>query len=394
MHRSAARPGKHRLIADAETRSFSRERLYARLDVARRSPVTLVIADQGLGKSTLLRDYLALRAAAHVRFTAGPQHATLGELLRGFAAAFSTANPALARSFQPALLGLEQPDGEAAALNWLREHLGGLHATVVLDELHHVVADARCASFLTAMIDATLPNVRWILLLRDASTLPVPRWLSSGIADLPIESAELRVQPDEIRFGVRPRRHRARRGRGAGAVRAHRRLGARPERRARDRAARRAAGPRRGLRQFGRCRVSAAAARRRRPHLRARRDRPLRRARSSRRWNARPASPTCCANAGSSTRATTRTTRSTSRAGSGSCTGSTVWRRHAAARSSTARRPRSSAQAGGAKRSRCACARTTKSRSRARSTRAAFARSTKATSRRSRARWPRSPTRR
>jgi ATP/maltotriose-dependent transcriptional regulator MalT len=199
MHRSAARPGKHRLIADAETRSFSRERLYARLDVARRSPVTLVIADEGLGKSTLLRDYLALRAAAHVRFTAGPQHAALGELLRGFAAAFSTANPALARSFQPALLGLEQPDGEAAALNWIREHLGGLHATVVLDELHHVVADARCASFLTAMIDATLPNVRWILLLRDASTLPVPRWLSSGIADLPIESAELRVQSDEIR---------------------------------------------------------------------------------------------------------------------------------------------------------------------------------------------------
>src|ERR1700736_1271043 len=199
MHHPAARPGKHRLIADAQTRSFSRERLYARLDAARRSPVTLVVAEEGLGKSTLLRDYLAVRAQPHIRFIAGPQHATLGELLRGLAAAFSAASPALARSFQPALLGLEQPDGEAAALSWIREHLGGLHAPVLLDELHHVVNDERCASFLTAIVDATLPNLQWILLVRDATALPVPRWLSSGVADLPIESAELRVQPDEIR---------------------------------------------------------------------------------------------------------------------------------------------------------------------------------------------------
>ncbi|HEV2738403.1 MAG TPA: AAA family ATPase [Candidatus Elarobacter sp.] len=199
MNRSGTRSGKHRLIADAETRSFSRARLYARLDDARRSPVTLVIADEGLGKSTLIRDYLALRAEVHIRFTAGPEHAALGELLRGLATAFSTANPAMARSFAPASLQLEQPDGEATALSWVCEHIGGMRATVVLDEMHHVVADARCASFLTSMIDATIPNLHWVVVVRDATTLPVPRWLSSGIADLPIESAELRVQPDEIR---------------------------------------------------------------------------------------------------------------------------------------------------------------------------------------------------
>jgi ATP/maltotriose-dependent transcriptional regulator MalT len=195
---SAARSGIHRLVAEAEGRSFSRERLYARLDGARRSPVTLVVADEGLGKSTLIRDYLALRAHPHVRFTAGPEHAALGELLRGLATAFSIANPAMARSFGAASAQLERADGEAAALTWVREHLGGMRTTVVLDEMHHVVADARCASFLTAMIDATLPDLQWIVAVRDASMLPVPRWLSSGVADLPIESAELRVQPDEI----------------------------------------------------------------------------------------------------------------------------------------------------------------------------------------------------
>ncbi len=180
-------------------RPFSRERLYARLDDAQHSPVTLVVADEGLGKSTLIRDYFALRARPHVRFTAGPEHATLGELLRGLATAFSAENPAMSRSFGSASAQLENADGEAAALTWVREHLGGTRATVVLDEMHHVVADARCASFLAAMIDATAPDLHWIVALRDASMFPVPRWLSSGIADLPIESAELRVQPEEIR---------------------------------------------------------------------------------------------------------------------------------------------------------------------------------------------------
>ena len=200
MNRSGAKStGKQRLVAEAETRSFSRERLYARLDDARRSPVTLIVADEGLGKSTLIRDYFALRAQPHVRFTASPEHAALGELLRGLATAFSAENPALSRSFGPASVQLEQTDGDAAALAWVREHLHGVGATVVLDEMHHVVGDARCAAFLAAMIDATLPDLHWIVAVRDASMLPVPRWLSSGIADLPIESLELRVQPDEIK---------------------------------------------------------------------------------------------------------------------------------------------------------------------------------------------------
>ncbi|HEY6236571.1 MAG TPA: AAA family ATPase, partial [Candidatus Elarobacter sp.] len=123
--------------------------------------MTLIIADEGLGKSTLIRDYLAVRAEAHIRFTAGPEHAALGELLRGLATAFGAANPAMARSFAPASLQLEQPDGEAAALSWVREHLGDMRATMVLDEMHHVVADARSASFLTSLIDATIPNLQW-----------------------------------------------------------------------------------------------------------------------------------------------------------------------------------------------------------------------------------------
>ncbi|HEY0382799.1 MAG TPA: AAA family ATPase [Candidatus Elarobacter sp.] len=207
----ASKPGSHRdgespsdstagvSEPGAQAPAFSRERLYARLDAAREAPVTLVVADEGLGKSTLIHDYLALRDVPYRYFAATPDQTTPGELVRGLAATFCSVRPAMARSAAHAAAQLDRDDGEAAALSWAREHLAGMAATVVLDELHHVVGQPRCASFLVALIEATVPQLRWIVAVRDAAPFPVPRWLSSGIADLPIESAELRVRPDELR---------------------------------------------------------------------------------------------------------------------------------------------------------------------------------------------------
>jgi ATP/maltotriose-dependent transcriptional regulator MalT len=179
-------------------RTFTRAVLHARLEAALRAPITLVVADEGLGKSTLIRDYLHARGLTHLRFTATSDHGQPGELLRGLAATFSTVSPAMARSAGPAALQLERGDGEAVALAWAREHLAGVATTVVLDDLHHVVREPRCASFLVSLIDATVPHVRWIVSVREAAALPVPRWLAAGLCDLPIESGELRVGPDEI----------------------------------------------------------------------------------------------------------------------------------------------------------------------------------------------------
>ena len=184
--------------AEPAPRAFPRDRLNARLDAALCAPITLVVADEGLGKSTLIRDFLEAQGTSHLRFTASQEHAEPGEFLRGLAATFSTLSPAMAHSSGPAALKLERGEGVSVALAWAREHLSSVSTTVMLDDLHHVVAEPRCASFLVALIDATVPNVRWVVALRDASALPVARWLSAGLCDLPIESDELRVQPDEI----------------------------------------------------------------------------------------------------------------------------------------------------------------------------------------------------
>ncbi|HEX3465009.1 MAG TPA: hypothetical protein VHS78_13260 [Candidatus Elarobacter sp.] len=177
---------------------FVPERLLARLDRARQAPVAVVLGEEGLGKSTLIAAYLGARSVAHVRFTAGPQHAHGGALLRGLAQAFAPLAPAMARSSREAARELERGGGNRLALRWAREHLARIAATVVLDDLHHVLGDARCTAFVCALIEATVPRVRWIVAVREASTLPLPRWLAAGTCGLPVEPHELRLRTDEI----------------------------------------------------------------------------------------------------------------------------------------------------------------------------------------------------
>ncbi len=191
------------MIAQTTPLGFSRDRLYARFDTVGVAPVTLVVASAGSGKSTAIREYLALRRVDHVRFTGNAGHATAGEFLRGFGAAFAAVAPSLASSAAATAARLGQPGGEVGALAWAREHLSGLATTVVLDDLHHVLADPRSAGFISGLIDATAPRVRWILGARDATALPVPRWLADGVIDLPVEDADLRVELDELRAAAR-----------------------------------------------------------------------------------------------------------------------------------------------------------------------------------------------
>ncbi|HEX3468559.1 MAG TPA: hypothetical protein VHT05_10810 [Candidatus Elarobacter sp.] len=179
-------------------RTFPRDRLHARLDAALRAPIALVVGDDGFGKSALIREHLASRRIAHLRFYGGPEQAEPGELLRALSASFAAVAPSMARSAGPAALQLERGNGEGLAVALAHEHLNGVSATIVLDDLHHIVAEPRCASLLVALIGATVPHVRWIIAVRDAAALPVPRWLAAGLCDLPIEADELRVRPEEL----------------------------------------------------------------------------------------------------------------------------------------------------------------------------------------------------
>ncbi len=168
--------------------------------------MTLVAASAGSGKSTALREYLALRRVDHVRFTCNAAHAAAGEFLRGFARALSGAAPAMTSSAAAMAARLGQPGGELAVLGWAREHLASLETTIVLDDLHHALGDPRTVGFLSALVDATVPRLRWMLAARDATALPVPRWLADSVIALPLDDDDLRVTFEELRASARAAR--------------------------------------------------------------------------------------------------------------------------------------------------------------------------------------------
>jgi LuxR family maltose regulon positive regulatory protein len=134
-----------------------RQRLLARFDRALGLPVALVVAPAGFGKSVVARSYLAASNAPSRVF-----------------AVRSEAAPELATS-----LGT----------------LPGFLGTVVIDDLQH--ADDSGARLLIETIERGDEGVKWLLIARDASRLPVASWLAYGRMDLPIDERDLRFTEDE-----------------------------------------------------------------------------------------------------------------------------------------------------------------------------------------------------
>jgi len=137
-----------------------------------------------------------------VRFDAAPEHGSPSEFLRGFGAAFGDLIPAMRSSGSSVALRFASDEDDDAALAWAREHLTATETTIVLDQLHHVLAVPRIAEFLTHLIDATVPRLHWILIGRETGFLPVARWMATGIVSLPVDDADLRVDFDELRSAV------------------------------------------------------------------------------------------------------------------------------------------------------------------------------------------------
>ncbi len=177
---------------------FARDRLHARFDAAGAAPLTLVVAGAGSGKSTAVRAYAALHGLAPVWFALEPEHRDPAAFLRGFAAAFGDVAPGLALTVASAEAALAAGN-ELALRAWLLDGLAGLRGTAVLDGLQYALADPRAAAFVRDAVDATVPAWRWILVSRDVAALPVARWLAGGVTQLPVDEADLRVDPAELR---------------------------------------------------------------------------------------------------------------------------------------------------------------------------------------------------
>ena len=150
----------------------------------------------------MLREYAAHVPFDHVRFDGAPEHALPEEFLRGLATACAAALPPMASSIGAAAARFAKGDDDDEVLAWATEHLGAFHGTLVLDNLHHALANERIARLVYRLVDATQPRVHWVLLTRSADKLPVARWMASGVMELPVDDGDLAVTLDEFRVAA------------------------------------------------------------------------------------------------------------------------------------------------------------------------------------------------
>ena len=178
---------------------LTRSRLTARLKEAGRYPATVICAPEGYGKTTAVRQFLDARPAATLEFALLPEHATLVSFARALAETLAPVAPGLRSSYAHAIeFALQSSQSEEELSIWFLGHLDiGAERTVLIDDLHHALADERIFNLLERLVKGAPSGYRWLIASR---VLPsaVDRWRELGLCAAPLDEAELRLTTDEM----------------------------------------------------------------------------------------------------------------------------------------------------------------------------------------------------
>jgi LuxR family maltose regulon positive regulatory protein len=177
---------------------LDRSRLNERLREAFRRPVTLIAADAGFGKSTLVASFLASEDRPTIWFRLDPSDGDpavfAAHLLHGLRSHVSRAAYQAARRG----LGLASDWKAAAQLLSLASHRVRHDIVIVLDDLH-LLTSPGLAEGMTRWIDALPSRVHLAMLTRVLPDFPLARWRTQdrlaefGADDLRFTLPELRA---------------------------------------------------------------------------------------------------------------------------------------------------------------------------------------------------------
>ena len=162
------------------------------------SPVTLIVAPAGFGKSVALRDFVETSRLEAVRYDVAREHRTLMTFVHGLSAALEPVAPSAIAAFpamQQRIMGATDPVRELAS--WFAEHLKRTVCTIVIDDLHHAAADPNVAALLVDLIERGGERIRWIIATRSDVGLPTASWIGYGRMDYPIGEDDLRFTVEE-----------------------------------------------------------------------------------------------------------------------------------------------------------------------------------------------------
>ncbi len=174
----------------------ARPRLLERLAAVRDTPLTLVCAPAGYGKTTLLVEWAASAGMPVAWMSLSQEDSDAARFLNDFILALQRIQPEVGKSAQAAL-NVPTPDMQQAALHLLVNDLADFDfpAAVVLDDYHWVDAPEVHAALAHLVEHLPLP-LHLLIASRVEPPLPLAR-LRARAAILELRTADLSFQPDE-----------------------------------------------------------------------------------------------------------------------------------------------------------------------------------------------------
>lgn len=176
---------------------IERPRVSQRLLEAAEYPIVLITAPAGFGKTTSIKQFLAL--CEDPIYVSLPSSAkTLDGFIHAFAQGCRTRIPAMSSS-PPALL--EKPLSLEEELDlytaWAVANLKSLSCTIAIDDLQYTDDDPRVVAFLNRITERCGDQIQWLFASRTQGLLPRAQWQAYARADATITADDLRMNEAE-----------------------------------------------------------------------------------------------------------------------------------------------------------------------------------------------------
>ena len=164
---------------------YPRERITEALQDSANRGVAMLIAPAGFGKSEAARDAFG-DAALWVDIPEdGASPETLARLL------IEKASPRSMRALSAHLARPQTEENRAHLAEWCSGRLRSVEAPIVVEDFQRICGDKNSLAFVRLIVDATVPNVRWIIISRETPDLPVGTWLARDYMALPVTGEDL-----------------------------------------------------------------------------------------------------------------------------------------------------------------------------------------------------------